>query len=119
MLRHDKLLLFYLALIPTMARSFVSVGLKQTCVACKMARDHVGQTPPPLAVRWPLGVLRGLELERCEETVLGLYEAGFRMLSVTVDTPGFEKVLVRCCRLELPGVTVGASSVTTPLQVRS
>lgn len=119
MLRHGKLLLLYLAFFPNVARTFVILGLKRTCVACKVGRDHVGQTPPPLAVRWPLAVLRGLELERGEETVVGLYKTGFRMLSVTVDTPGFEEVLVKCCRLELPGMTIGASSVTTPLQVRS
>lgn len=89
--------------------------------------DPPGQESDPLALRsrtreacWPpfIGVLRGIEVARSIDVALMLHNAGFRVVSVTVDTPEFERILRDLSsRSDLNAVVFGASSVTSPAQV--
>lgn len=65
-----------------------------------------------------IAVLRNVDRESALEVVHALYEAGFAMVSVTADTPGFEDILrALSSEATFEDLLVGASSVTNPEQV--
>lgn len=65
-----------------------------------------------------IAVLRNVDRKSALEVVHALYEAGFAMVSVTADTPGFEDILrALSSEATFEGLFVGASSVTSPEQV--
>lgn len=65
-----------------------------------------------------IAVLRNVDRESAVEVVHALYQAGFCMVSVTADTPGFEDILRALSSEEtFEDLIVGASSVTSPEQV--
>lgn len=77
--------------------------------------DIQGALVPPF-----IAVLRRIEAERAVEIGSNLRDAGFRMISVTADTAGFEEILhdlATCGAID--GVLLGASSVSHPDQVRA
>lgn len=72
--------------------------------------------PQPLFI----AVLRDVQLERAGEVARALYRGGFRMLSVTTNTPNFTKILqsiATAADTGLTGLTVGASSVCSEKEV--
>lgn len=85
-------------------------------ILCFAARPTVRRQtlsfPPVIAV------LRDVKVERVLDVARTVREAGFRMVSVTVDTSGFERIVCAMASDDLlEDVIVGASSVTTPEQV--
>lgn len=66
-----------------------------------------------------IAVLRDVPLERAQEVSLALYKAGFRMMSITTNTKDFDIILRHVASQDLPGLTLGASSVCSVQEVRT
>lgn len=69
--------------------------------------------PPPF-----LAVLRHVGVKEAVEIAVVLHHAGFRMISVTADTEGYQEIMHDLSDSSaLSGVVLGASSVSDPRQV--
>ena len=66
-----------------------------------------------------IAVLRDVPLERAQEVSFALYKAGFRMMSITTNTKDFDIILRHVASQDLPGLTLGASSVCSVQEVRT
>lgn len=113
MLWYGKLLP-YVVLLPHVVRCFSHGSYRpgQYSTARSVRRSIVSCSPF-------IAVLRNVDVDSALEVVHALCEAGFAMVSVTADTPGFESILRALSSEEaLEGLIVGASSVTSPEQVR-
>lgn len=118
MLWHCKICLNF-ALLPNFD-AHLSCGMR-SCAGSTRAwtnREHCGPGardafPPPF-----LAVLRHVGVKEAVGIAIVLHHAGFRMISVTADTPGYEVIMRDLSDSSaLSSVVLGASSVTDPRQV--
>lgn len=125
-------IIIYFALIPHMGRCFAPTwhppvgharSWAHTLSSSATGQQGWGAIPQREACCPPfIAVLRHVKIENAMEISHALCDAGFRMLSVTADTPGFQRILhdLASNRVLLDsGVVIGVSSVTRPQQVEA
>lgn len=122
---YPRLILLYVGVLPHVVRCFLRASAAvnpsrqshaRCCQALQATPAAAAQQPVPRALF--IAVLRDVQPERAQEVAYALYRGGFRMMSVTADTPSFASVLRRIAREDLPGLKVGASSVCSEQEVR-
>lgn len=125
MVCYPRLVLLYVGVLAHVVRCFLPApAAAYPSRQSHARRSQAPQATPAATARQPvpralfIAVLRDVQPERLQEVAHALYSGGFRMMSVTADTPSFASVLRRIAREDLPGLTVGASSVCSEQEVR-
>ncbi|CAM9107111.1 unnamed protein product [Discosporangium mesarthrocarpum] len=98
-------------------RAHVSMQRRKTQIQRHQQVSHMAPTCEAVANPF-IAVLRGVTLEEIADVARVLMDEGFTMISVTVETPKFLRILdVLSNEPALQGLLPGVSSVTTPDQV--
>jgi len=66
-----------------------------------------------------IAVIRGRTAQDAQASALALTKGGIHLLEITLTVPGATQVLETLAEMDLPGVTLGAGSVTTATQAKS